>query len=95
MAFIRITMREAKKRFAAGLPVVLCPCNMYPGGMWSSHVTITPSKWIEDRRYFNHPDTPNIFHGYIVEEAWDMMYREWEHYNASYGARYAHFYRED
>jgi hypothetical protein len=96
MAFRRISKAEAKKRFANGLTVVFCPCKMRPGGAWAVHSTIFGENLAERlERAERHKDNPQIWKGTAVETAWDILYREWAHYNASSETgRDAHYYVE-
>lgn len=45
----RITIHQARKRYAEGLPVVFCPCKLYPFGGWAPGIEITPKpdEWDE------------------------------------------------
>jgi hypothetical protein len=93
--FRRITIHEAKRRFIAGLPVVLCPCKCYPGGPFAVHMTIFPEKWIDNQRFWHEQGVHPAHYAYLALEAWDTMYVEWSNYNACHETgNYAHYYVE-
>lgn len=89
----RITKAEARKLFAQGKPVTLCPCKLYPGGPWSIGCRVFGKEWIEraDRLYRE----SDLWKGTAEATGWDLMYNEWKYYNASYETGYyAHYYVE-
>lgn len=106
MKYQRITKAAARKLFAAGETVYLCPCKFYPGGMWSVECPVTmTSDLIEDaKRFEDHYNRrhesaysaqyADLWKGSIAATAWDLMYNNWRYYNTSYEqGYYAHYYR--
>ena len=88
---IRITKAIARKLFAEGKPISLCPCNMYPGGPWNMACLIGGKEWLEKAEgYKSHPD---LWKGTVEKTAWDLMYNNWAYYNSE--CRYAHYYVEE
>jgi hypothetical protein len=80
--FRRISTAAAKRFFAQGLPVVLCPCKCVPapGHPFVQHVTVSSADWRKP----------------WIEDPWRSMLNEWKHYNASYEmGYYPHFYVEE
>lgn len=89
--YVRISKREARKRFASGRPVVMCPCKLRPGGPWRSDMTIDGKRWIEDsewrHRYWPTTET-------LEEFAFARAVSEFVRYNCTDNetGRYPHFY---
>lgn len=105
MKYQRISKATAKKLFAAGETVYLCPCKMYPGGMWHPEcpVSLTPDLVEDAKRYEHHhshrhesaysAQYADLWKGSIEETAWDLMYNNWRYYNTGYElGYYAHYY---
>lgn len=80
---VKISKREARKRFDQDLHVILCPCKLRPGGPFSPEVTIFPQAHKYRAKLVGSPD------------AWESMYNNWRFYNASYEAGYyASYYKQ-
>ena len=80
--FIKITKREAFKRFALGKIVVLCPCKCRPGLPFGPHSYISGSDV--------------VVKGVAPIIAWKRMYDNWVYYNATWETGYyAHYYKEE
>lgn len=89
----RITKRQARKRFAAGEVIILCPNKMRPEGPFSMASIILPKEWLEAaERYDGHP---TLWKGTVPKTAWDMMYKQWAYYNANNECGYYPHYYED
>ena len=73
--FTRITKRQARKTFADGGTIVLCPRKLRPGFPFSPHTTANGA---EQRGR----------HSWAGVNLWDRLHNEWTHYNASYEAGY-------
>ena len=88
----RITKHQAKKLFAEGKEIILCPAKLMAGGMWHPECTVTLDRYVEDaRRYESYPS--QLWKGDIASTAWDLMYNSWAFYNTCYEAGYyAHYY---
>lgn len=89
--WLRITKRQAAKRFISGDVIHLCPCKMAPGGPWSPVCAIEGKPYLEKAEtYRGHPD---LWKGTLGETAWSLMYNIWEYHNASWETGYyAHYY---
>ena len=91
--FIRITKREAQKRFSTDQAVFFCPCKMRPSFPWNPACLVLGKGYLERaERYRAHPV---LWKGTLEKTAWDLAYQYWSHYNVSweYGY-YAHYYKE-
>lgn len=88
MKYRRITKREAQKRFAANQLVLVCPRKMRPDGPFSMASIVFGGEYRERAlRLYNNAD-PKF--------AWDLMYNNWKHYNASHETGYyAHYYVQE
>lgn len=94
--FRRITKREAKRRFGDGEEIVLCPCNMIPGGGWhvQCSVRLSEERFADALGYGVHKH-PDLWKGTVLETAWALMYNDWAFYNTNYEmGYYAHYYLE-
>jgi hypothetical protein len=97
-SFVRISKREAQKRFNAGtMPVYLCPCKLRPGFPWNVACLIFGKEYLEDaERYAPRPDGTDgsiLWKGTLEKTAWDLLYNNWAYYNATYETGYyAHYY---
>lgn len=89
MTFTRITIQTARRMFSGGKEIILCPRKLRPGYPFSPHAFIYSPHWIDKRLNLWHDNYVHpAHHSLLVREAWDMMIREWEHFNASYEAGY-------
>lgn len=80
--FIRITKREAQRRFIAGDTIVLCPCKLRPGFPFAPHVPVN-GKRHRSEAYGNPTDA----------ELWKRMYNNYCFYNSSWETGYyPHYY---
>ena len=92
---IRITKRQAQKRFADGKPAYLCPCKLHPFPPFSSACLIMSTEWKERAAYYADNHNPHLWKGSIDQTAWALMYSSWAFYNATYETGYyAHYYQE-
>lgn len=101
-SFRRITKREARRRFAKGLPFALCPCKMMPGGPWAIHSTVYPDDIAEykEKATWYAPDgispSDTLWEGTVDATAWDLLYNNWAFYNTSWETGYyAAYYVEE
>lgn len=91
----RITKAQAKRLFAAGKPVIFCPCKMHPGRPWSMGATIHPKEHLERAEQYADGHSPQLWKGTLVETAWALAYNAWAFYNCTWETgRYAHYYVE-
>lgn len=90
---VRITKQEARKLFAQGKAIYLCPCKMRPEGPFSVATLVNSGKdWLEraDRMMGSDIERKESIRWDL---AWDLMYKNWEYYNANNECgRYAHYY---
>ena len=93
----RITKQAAYKLFAAGKPIILCPCKMRPVSYWYVAPTMEPYHWLENAEYYN-PETSYgganaVWKGSLEKTAWDLAYNAWANYNTNNEmGYYAHYY---
>jgi len=89
--WLKITKQQARKRFAHGDLIHLCPCKMAPGGVLSLTCLIESQDYLEKAKtYRSHPD---LWKGTVEETAWSLMYNIWEYHNASWETGYyPHYY---
>lgn len=91
MSLRRITQRQAKKLFADGEMIVLCPCKCHPYPPFSMGVQINSKEYLE--RAEDYRGNGKLWKGDIESTAWSLMYNNWRYYNASYETGYyAHYY---
>jgi hypothetical protein len=94
MPFLRISKATARKRFANGESITLCPCKLRPGFPFSPHSTLYPESiesWKERAQWYApKTDDPNneMWRGSINATAWDLMMNDWAFYNTSYEQGY-------
>ena len=82
---VRISKREAQKRFNANLPILVCPCKLRPDGPFASAWLIFGKEYNERAK--------NPYSS--AQNGWELMYNEWRHFNASHETGYyAHYYIE-
>ena len=90
--FKRITIQEAKKRFAEDKPIYLCPCKMNPAGPWGQACLILGKQYLENAEWYQKHPSP-LWKGTLAATAWDLMYNNWAFYNTNYEmGYYAHYY---
>lgn len=88
----RITIHVAKRLFAAGHAIYLCPCNLSPDGPWSCAALIYSKEYnIKAEMY---KDNPKMWKGTVDKTAWSLMYSNWEWSNSlcAETGYYAHYY---
>lgn len=86
MPFVKISKAEAKKRFAKSEAIFLCPCKLAPDGPFSSAALVYGKEYLEKAKLYI--DHPTLWKGSIEATAWDLMFNNWKHYNASYECGY-------
>lgn len=79
--FIRISQREAKRRFFAGETIVLCPCKLRPGLPFSPHVPVSGAKHRAEA--YGNPTNA---------ELWKRMYNAFTYYNCMWETGYYPYY---
>jgi hypothetical protein len=97
----RITKAEARRRFAAGQPFLLCPCKLTPGLPFDVSYRVGPylaGEWRQRAAWYaprpGEPTSP-LWTGDIDSTAWALMYDNWASSNTSWEAGYyAHYYIE-
>ena len=91
--FVRITKKEAQKRFFTDQPVFFCPCKMRPDFPWSPACLIPSKGYLEKAAlYRNHPA---LWQGTLEKTAWSLAINDWTFYNATNETGYyPHYYKE-
>lgn len=91
----RITIFEARKRFAAGKPVALCPHKMWPEGPFSPAAWVDAKEWLVKAERYRADKA--MWDGTLEGTAWKLMYANWKWANSlsHETGYYPWFYVED
>ena len=102
MSYRKVSKQEARRRFDAGEPIILCPCKFVAAdGGWQVHHEFSADSIAEfkdgaaryDPAVYNNPVPANCWAGSVNQTAWDLMHRNWSFYNTNYElGYYAHYY---
>jgi len=81
--YIRISMKNAKRRYDRGEVIYICPHKLRPGGPWHPECAIARDDYSdEDTQYF-----------LAYTKEFEDVVREYAHYNCSYGTgKYLSYY---
>jgi hypothetical protein len=87
----RITIHEARKRFATGQAIYVCPCKLNPDGPFSPACLVYGLEYLERAERYQEHST--MWAGSLERTGWRLMMDNWRYYNANFEAGYyPHFY---